>query len=329
MILPGILSLLLCCSTQAPGNGTVTVAAATEKVPAQALARVEAEVGPALRMLAPYFRAETTQPFRVIVHEGGDELPPMLSAMHHEGSPGFAILSRHEIHLMLDEVAANGRGLLPVLVHEFVHELLDQMCGRNGRRIPRWFHEGLAQTLAGDTYLGASEEMIVWRAATDQLLPFFELEDRFPEGQRALAVAYAQSYSFVSWLVRSRGADEVLAIARAVDNETSLDTAMVRATGKSTAALHAAWRDHLVHGSGAAWRALLSEFFSLSLVLLLPVLAIAMIRRMKADRIARDRLIRAEREEALAVAVAASVGVDGALPEDQATRGPAGNAGDN
>lgn len=306
MILPGILTLLLCCSTQAPGNGLVTVAAATSKVPAEAVARVEAEVGPALRTLAPYFRAETAQPFRVVVHEGGDDLPPMLSAMHHEGSPGFAILSRHEIHLMLAEVAANGRGLLPVLVHEFVHELLDQACGRNGRRIPRWFHEGLAQTLAGDTYLGASEEMIVWRAATDQLLPFFELEDRFPEGHRALAVAYAQSYSFVSWLVRTRGADQVLAIARAVDDETSLDSALVRSTGKSTAALHAAWRDHLVHGSGAAWRALLSEFFSLSLVLLLPVLAIAMIRRMKADRIARDRLVRAERDEALAAAAAAA-----------------------
>lgn len=326
MILPGILTLLLCCSTQAPGNGVVTVAAASAKVPAQAVARVEADVGPALRALEPYFRTETAQPFRVVVHEGGGALPPMLSAMHHEGSPGFAILSRHEIHLMLDEVASNGRGLRPVLVHEFVHELLDQACGRNGRRIPRWFHEGLAQTLAGDTYLGASEEMIVWRAATDQLLPFFELEDRFPEGQRALAVAYAQSYSFVSWLVRTRGAEEVLAIARAVDEETSLDSAMVRTTGKSTAALHAAWRDHLVHGSGAAWRALLSEFFSLSLVLLLPVLAIAMIRRMKADRIARERLVRAERDEAVAAAAAAAASQHGS---DAAVGATSGQPGDN
>ncbi len=314
MILPGILSLLLCCSTQEPGASAVTVAGASAKVPAQAIARVEAEVAPALAAVTPVFGGQPVQPFRVVVHEAGSDLPPLLSALHHEGSPGFAILSRHEIHVMLDEVASNGRGIRPVLVHEFAHELLDQACGRNGRRIPRWFHEGLAQILAGDTYLGASEEMIVWRAAMGRLLPFYELEDRFPTERSALAAAYAQSYSFVSWIAREYGVDAVIDMARAVNEDTSLDLAMVHATGKPTAALHDAWREHLVHGSGAAWRAALAEFFSLSLVLLVPVLALAMIRRMKADRIARDRLIAEEREEAQRRAVAAALAAEGAPP---------------
>jgi hypothetical protein len=110
--------------------------------------------------------------------------------------------------------------------------------------------------------------MIVWRAAMGRLLPFYELEDRFPTERSALAAAYAQSYSFVSWIERAYGVDAIIDMARAVNEDTSLDLAMVHATGKPTAALHDAWREHLVHGSGAAWRAAFAEFFSLSLVLL-------------------------------------------------------------
>lgn len=311
MILPGILSLLLCCWTQDPSGGRVTVSAAGPDVAPQSIAAVEAQIEPSLRELRTAFPDAPQRPFRVIVHNSGADLPRPLQAMHHEGSPGFALLARHEIHLLLDETRANGRGLRPVVMHEIVHELLDQLCGRHGGRIPRWFHEGLAQVLARDTYLGASEEMIVWRVATGQLLPFSDLESSFPAGRHMLGVAYAQSFSFVSWLERRYGTKTLLAMAAAVDDETSFDRAMVSATDLPTAALQDAWRDHVLHGSGAAWRSLFEQFFSISMVLALPLLAMALIKRLRVDHAARERLIRAEREEdarlaAAAAAVAAS-----------------------
>jgi len=305
MFLPAVLALSLCCSTQEPKAGPATVSPATTEVPVEAVAEVRAEVEPAVRDLATVFGLREVQPFSVIVHDGGAELPPGLTALHHEGSPGFTLLARREIHLLLREVAQNNRGLRTVVMHELAHELLDQACGKHGGRIPRWFHEGLAQVLAGDTYLGASEEMIVWRAATGQLTPFYELEERFPSGKLALSIAYAQSYSFVTWLARAYGVDTLLEMARAVDEDTTLEHAMVGSTGKPTEALYEGWRHHLVHGSGAAWRSVLSDFFPLFMVLILPVLAVAMIRRMKADQAARERLLRQEREDAILAAAAA------------------------
>lgn len=305
MILPTVLALSLFCSTQEPMGGAATISAATAEVPAEAISRVRAEVEPSVRELSKVFGLRDVQPFSVIVHQGGAELPQSLTALHHEGSPGFTLLSRREIHLLLREIANNNRGLRTVVMHELAHEMLDQACGTHGSRIPRWFHEGLAQTLAGDTYLGASEEMIVWRAATGQLTPFYELEDRFPSGQLALSIAYAQSYSFVTWLARGYGIEALLGMARSVDEDTTLDHAMVRATGKPTEALHDGWKRHLVHGSGAAWRSVLSDFFPLFMVLILPVLAVAMIRRMKADQAARERMLRQEREDAIRAAAAA------------------------
>ncbi len=306
MILPAVLALSLCCSTQEPKVDPATVSSATVDVPAVAIDMVRAEIGPATRDLATVFGLREVLPFAVIVHIGGDELPRTLKALHHEGSPGFTLLARREIHLLLRETAQNNRGLRTVLLHEVAHELLDQTCGRNGGRIPRWFHEGIAQLLAGDTYLGASEEMIVWRAATGQLTPFYELESRFPVGKLALSIAYAQSYSLVTWLSRSFGTEALLEMARAVDEDTTLEQAMVHQTGSSTEAIHERWRHHLVHGSGAAWRSVLSDFFPLFMVLILPVLAIAMIRRMSADQAARRRLLQQERDEAIRAAAAAA-----------------------
>jgi hypothetical protein len=224
------------------------------------------------------------------VHAGARALPADLAAAHHEGSPGFALLARHEIHVLLAEVRASGKGLPAVLVHELTHELLDQLCEPWGSRLPRWFHEGLAQVVAGDTYLGASEESIVWRAASGTLLPFSSLDEDFPADQ--LQLAYAQSYSYVAWLDRTYGRRRLLEAADAVDGETTFLRALVVATGASTAELEDAWRDYLRYGSGAQWRRLLGHCFSLLMIFALPLLALAMIRRMRADRLARERLAR-------------------------------------
>lgn len=260
------------------------------------MAAVRAQVGPALARARVDFPDLPREPFRIVVHRNADALPPALEVVHHEGSPGFALLGQHEIHILFDETNDTPSGPRAVLVHEIVHELLHQACEPFGARVPRWFHEGLAQLIAGDTYLGASEEMIVWRAATDQLLPFSQLEEAFPHRPLELRVAYAQSYSFVAWLDREIGRPKLLAMVRSIDAERSLDLAMVHATDRPTAQLFDAWRDHVLHGSGATWRSLLQQFFALSMILALPLLAMAMIRRQQADRAARARLERAESE---------------------------------
>jgi hypothetical protein len=305
-----VLSLTL--AAQDPPS-RVTVSAAGAGVAPEALAAVRSEVRPALAVLRGAFPDAFDAPIRVVVHESGADLPPPLAALHHEGSPGFALLGRGEVHLLLRETAQNGRGLRTVMQHEFVHSLLDRRCARHGQLLPRWLHEGLAQHLAGDTYLGVSEAMIVWRIAAANLLPWADLERSFPSERRLLEVAYAQSYSFVSWLVRDYGLDAVLRMADSVDRETSFDLAMVLATGRSTAALQDAWRQHVLHGSGAPWRSALEHWFSLSMVLALPLLALALRRRLRVDRAARERLELAEQEErerARAAALAEAAALD-------------------
>ncbi|MBL9079276.1 MAG: hypothetical protein JNL08_17375 [Planctomycetes bacterium] len=280
------------------GTGDPSPAAVAE------VAQVVAEELPALRRL---FRDLPLQRFFVHVHGSREALPDVLAASLQPDSPGFALLGRHQIHLVWEEMRRTGASLRGVVVHELVHELLDQFVAPHGARMPRWFHEGLAQVLAGDTYLGAREEDLVLRATLGRLPAFGELRETFPSRVEDLRLAYAQSYSYVAWLQAQYGLDTLLTIARATDELTSFERALVGRTQRSTLQLEDAWRDHLQHGSGAVWRVVLNQCFSLALVAALPILVLALIRRLAADRRAAERLERAEAVDAAAAASAPPV----------------------
>lgn len=259
----------------------------------EAVRQMVAEQEPAL---VARFGNTPRHPYFVFVHADRAQLPDSLAANLHEDSPGFALLGTHQVHLVWDEMRRTGSNLRGVVVHELVHELLDQFVAPHGALIPRWFHEGLAQTIAGDTYLGAREDEIVWRIPTGRLLAFGELRQRFPSDTEALRLAYAQSYSYVAWLVNRYGFDGVLAVAAATDGLTSFERALAGHAGVSTLDLETDWKDHVVTGSGAPWRVALDQCFSLLLVAALPVLVLALMRRLAVDRRAAERLAQSELE---------------------------------
>lgn len=294
-LLPVILAALLAGCGQPPGPppdriDVAEVVAGTGDVAEDVVLRVNEAVATQLPALQRVFGGMEIDRFFVHVHESRESMPEALVAGLHEDSPGFALLGRHQIHLVWGEMRRLGSSVRGVVVHELVHELLDQYCAPNGRYIPRWFHEGLAQLLAGDTYLGAREQDLVWRVGSRGLLRFSDLEDHFPQTTNRLRTAYAQSYSYVSWLANRYGLDLLLQMARDTDDITTFAHALVGRTGLSTLRLNDEWRDHLVHGSGASWRAMLEQWFPLMMIAALPILVLALMRRLKSEERAARRL---------------------------------------
>jgi hypothetical protein len=271
-----------------------TVVAGTGTVAAEHVRQVRAAVDDELPKLLPVFDDRPRHPFFVHVHESRDALPPALAGHLHPDSPAFALLGAHQLHIVWGELHRTGSKLASVVRHELVHELLDQYVAPNGRHLPRWFHEGLAQHLAGDTYLQASEEDLVVRVGTGQLRAFGDLRTQFPRDTIELRTAYGQSYSYVSWLVRTYGLGELLGVAKAADDLTRFESALAGRLGRSTLELETAWRDYVLHGSGAPWRVLFDQCFSLLLLAFLPVLVLALIRRLDAERRAARRLAATE-----------------------------------
>jgi hypothetical protein len=294
---------LLPAPAQEPGPGVVprvSVVAGTGEPDPEVVARVDAAVAAELPRLLPLFDGRPRHAFFVHVHATRAQLPPALAERLHPDSPAFAVLGQHQIHVVWGEVVRTGSRLTGVVRHELVHELLDQFVAPNGRYLPRWFHEGLAQHLAGDTYLRASENDLVWGMSMLRLPPFGALRERFPTESNELRRAYAQSYSYVSWLAARYGVEALLAVARSADSYVTFEAALVGRTGRSTLQLEDAWRDHVVHGSGAPWRVLGENWFTYCLLALLPVLALAMIRRLRAEERAGRQLVQQEAELARA-----------------------------
>lgn len=275
-----LLAFLLALCTALVGQGpAVPVLVGSGEVAPTLVTRVEHVVHERLAALTPDFAGLEPGPFAVFLHAHGAALPAALAALRHPGAPGFAILGRHQIHLVVDDMKASGASLESVVAHELVHELLDQFAGAHGPFVPRWFHEGLAQHLAGDTYLGAREEDIVWRIGIRRLPGWDELAADFPHDDEELKVAYAKSYSFVSWLVRAFGLGDVVRLAREVDEHTTMERALVAMTHRTTLELDEGWKDYLRYGSGAWWRVLFTQMFEFLLLLTVPVLFVAVRRR--------------------------------------------------
>lgn len=284
---------------------TVTIVAGTGDVETEWVDRVRRTVDSELPSLLAIFDGKPKHAFFVFVHATRDSMPPALAANLHSDSPAFALLGQHQIHLVAGEIRRLGSPLAGVVRHELVHELLDQYVAPNGRVIPRWFHEGLAQHLAGDTYLRASEDDLVWGISTKRLPSFGTLATKFPSESIALRQAYAQSYSYVSFLARRYGLRDLLRVARAADDFTSFSHALVGRLGRSTYDLEEAWRDHVLHGSGAPWRVAFDQCFTFAMIGLLPVLVVALMRHLQREQRVRRKLIENE-ERALAAAEAAA-----------------------
>ena len=285
------------CVTTAAGQ-VVQVTAGDSGVPQSVVERVDQLSEDAIEQLLPHFPGLVPVPFQLSVHDTMASVPAELSHSFHDNTAGLAALDRGLVLIVLgrckprppDDVAT-------VVRHEVVHILLHQYAGPAGPFVPRWVHEGVAQVLAEATYLGASEEDIVFHAATGNMIAFSRLDRRFPSKPQALRWAYAQSFSFVSFLRRQVGMEGLLRAVRATSEEQRFRDAFYREVGASLVDYEHDWIEYLKTGSGAAQRVLLTSCFGLTLVGFLPVLVLAGRRRWNRDRESRDHLAAEEAEE--------------------------------
>ena len=248
----------------------------------------------ALDHLAPSLPT-VSPPFTVVVHPDLASLPAPVRTSLHAGAAGVALLGRREIHLILERAGIEPpNDLRTVVRHEVVHILLHDLAGAY---VPRWFHEGLAQLLTGATYLGVSEEDIAFHASTDNLLRFSRLRTGFPRRESALRTAYAQSFSFVSFLERQVGLTVLLQCAAQCRADTTFADAFLKTTGTPLVVMEEEWVHYVKTGSGAAWRVLLTSCFGLLIVASLPLLAMAGVRRWNRDLQSRHKLEREDLEE--------------------------------
>jgi hypothetical protein len=196
--------------------------------------------------------------------------------------------------VLLDALVLNGPEGETTLRHELAHVALGQV----GSGWPRWFQEGLAQHLTGESY-SVTHYTALFRAVTQERVFFFEhLTEDWPDLPADVEVAYAQSAAFVAHLARGYGPQSMGRLLDLVAEGKGFNKAFGIAFQTSISVEEKHWREGLALRYG--WLPLTTSTSLLWLgASLLVVAAWWRRRRQKAARLEEMSREEAQEEEAL------------------------------
>lgn len=184
------------------------------------------------------------------------------------------------------------------------HELAHVALGAIGRDWPRWFQEGFAVHLTGEQRYSFTQYATLFRAVhQDRIFHFDDLATGWPEHPLDVEIAYAQSASFVSWLIDTKGPAALGALLDEESRGASFDQAFSRAFKSSVWAEETAWR-RLLPVRYSWWPILTGGTTVWGLAAVLTVVAWARRRRQTALRRAEQLAEEAAQDAALRIAAA-------------------------
>jgi hypothetical protein len=162
-------------------------------------------------------------------------------------SPGWvSALAYPKLNVILLNSPRSSKGLEQDILLTFKHELTHILVGRafGDNDIPHWLNEGLAMYEAREWDFNRMAHM-TQGVLSGRLIPLEELTRAFPlEPQRA-ALAYAQSFYLVSYLLDKKGPKAFHTFILEYAKGRSFKQVLIQAYGMSPERLEEEWLAHL------------------------------------------------------------------------------------
>jgi len=178
-----------------------------------------------------------------------------------------------------------------VLQHEYAHLALGRAL--QGHEAPQWLDEGVAMLQSRGWNL--SWTYCLGRGVlSNALIPLEELTDGFPLDQHQAQLAYAQSFSFVSFIKNEYGSEALPRLITGLAQGLDMGTALRLATGLGLRNLERKWKAEL--NRRYSWIPIVTSFFSLWFLASLLFLLSYWLKRRRTKRTLEEW----EQEEALA-----------------------------
>lgn len=162
----------------------------------------------------------------------------------------IAIPGSDQVVVRADRVGAVGPDNLgATMLHEMAHLAVGRAIRTSGgRRLPRWFEEGVAEWVAGRDPGREERHRLRQAARSGRLPPLRTLDRAMPDHDHAAGIAYLATASYVRHLDATHGADALRRLLR----ETAIrghEEAVRLVLGRSAADVEAAWRTSLTRPS--------------------------------------------------------------------------------
>ncbi len=242
------------------------------------LARLARETGEqALGRLRRLLNAKPAGRIDVYIVRSQAEFEELAGAKQSTWVVGLALLGRRTILLK----PVGPQRLPKLLAHELAHIMLDVSMGPAARSIPRWLHEGIAQYAAHQW--GRAQARTVARAALgNKLLTLDELDAAFAGKEDQVDLAYAESYTLVSYLASLRPGLGIAPLLDEIKKGRDVRTALGRAYRMPVSEIEQEWLEQTRTGYLSATLPPPSQMIVGGLFLLAFGVALILVRRRSA-----------------------------------------------
>jgi hypothetical protein len=215
---------------------------------------------------------ESTEAIDIYVYAGMADLQSALELGGQSWVTGHASPELGVVMLSVAPGPEQSNALERQAPHELTHVLMYQQLGPAYNRLPIWLTEGMATT----TELIPNPDLDATLAAavkTNSLLPLADLCATFPPDTGRAFLAYAQSKSFVRFLLDNFGTTGLSALISAYADGLSCEEGARRALEQPLSQLEVRWRETSLgeNRSGVVAVNLFPYILVLGLVLFVPV----------------------------------------------------------
>lgn len=243
------------------------------------------------------FELDSVRPIRIWVYNTGKDFASAQQGNSSEWIAGTAYPQLQVILAVLPE--GNQHEVGRVVPHEIAHQMLYQATENPFNAPPTWLDEGLAVRIQ-ETGNEDDQAMVENAAEKGQLFSVRALNSNFPYDPTDTALAYAESFSIVSFLIEEFGEEKFADLIAAYRTGVSHDEAMVAALGFNLDELDRLWKESLgyqgdqprnsgntEYTEGSRWTPVLGPGLATGTLILFVALVIVAVSRIMSNR--RDR----------------------------------------
>ena len=192
----------------------------------------------------------------------------------------FAVPQRNLIVIDYSKMITHPFSLETTLKHELCHILLHEHI--KTEILPRWLDEGLCQWASGgigEIIMDQKRSRLNRAAFSRKFIRIQDLQQIFPPDENSRLLAYEQSKSFVSYLVRQFGKGEVLNILEKMKQGETIEAAFSKVLSIPLEKLESEWQDSL--GNKLTWFAYLSYYLYETLFVLMALITVCAFIRLR------------------------------------------------
>jgi len=174
--------------------------------------------------------------------------------------------------------------------HELAHVLLYRLTGSAYANLPNWLTEGIASQVEG--YPNADYTQVLTASTqTKTLLPITDLCGPFPADASGAILAYAESNSFISYVHKTYGTSDLVALIQSYSNGLSCDQGVIHTLGMPLSQLDLQWRQSGLgeQVTGLAFQNLLPYLIFLALMLVIPAWRLGLNQKKKEPHDSKPR----------------------------------------